>query len=94
MHYYIDLFKHVTIYITNAILLNQMCRSPESMDNANIGVDASSSCGSDVLSASQTQYAKKEFIMIPPEEKLKHFENQAQIHEDNQEVGTVDCRLQ
>ncbi len=26
---------------------------------------------------------------MPPEEKLKHFDSQAQAHEDNQEVGTV-----
>lgn len=31
--------------------------------------------------------AKREFIMMPPEEKLKYFESRAQTQEDNQEVG-------
>uniref|UniRef100_UPI0037E991D6 tetratricopeptide repeat protein 23 n=1 Tax=Semicossyphus pulcher TaxID=241346 RepID=UPI0037E991D6 len=47
--------------------------------------DASPHCDSDMLSASQTGYAKREFIMMPPEEKLRHFDRRAQAHEDNQE---------
>lgn len=30
--------------------------------------------------------AKKELLMMPPEEKLKHFTNRAQDSEDNQQV--------
>eukprot|EP00064_Thunnus_orientalis_P001100 superscaffoldBa00000069_g1102 len=56
--------------------------SPESI---NRGVDASPSCDSGVVSPSQIGYAKKEFIMIHPEEKLRHFESRGQDHEDNQE---------
>lgn len=52
-------------------------------------VNTSPPCDSDVLSPSRTGYAKKKIIMMPPEEKLKHFDSQAQAHEDNQEVGTV-----
>lgn len=50
-------------------------------------VNASPPCDSDVLSGSQTGSAKKGFIMMPPEEKLKHYDNRAQAHEDNQEVS-------
>ncbi|XP_034089529.1 tetratricopeptide repeat protein 23 isoform X2 [Gymnodraco acuticeps] len=64
--------------------------SPESMGSISRGVNASPSCYSDVLNASQTGYAKKEFIMMAPEEKLKHFNRRAQACEDNQEAG--DCR--
>ncbi|KAI9529870.1 hypothetical protein NQZ68_008109 [Dissostichus eleginoides] len=59
--------------------------SPESMGSTSRGVNASPSCYSDVLNASQTGYAKKEFIMMAPEEKLKHFNRRAQACEDNQE---------
>ncbi|XP_034089528.1 tetratricopeptide repeat protein 23 isoform X1 [Gymnodraco acuticeps] len=59
--------------------------SPESMGSISRGVNASPSCYSDVLNASQTGYAKKEFIMMAPEEKLKHFNRRAQACEDNQE---------
>nr|XP_033941686.1 tetratricopeptide repeat protein 23-like [Pseudochaenichthys georgianus] len=59
--------------------------SPESMGCISRGVNASPSCYSDVLNASQTGYAKKEFIMMAPEEKLKHFNRRAQACEDNQE---------
>lgn len=60
-----------------------------SMGSASRGVNASPPCDSDVSSPSQAGYAKREFIMMPPEEKLQHFDSRAQAHEDNQEVGTV-----
>nr|XP_020467433.1 tetratricopeptide repeat protein 23-like isoform X2 [Monopterus albus] len=44
-----------------------------------------SPCGSGVLSPSQTDCAKKNFIMMLPEEKLRMFDSRAQAHEDNQE---------
>ncbi|KAM9352372.1 LOW QUALITY PROTEIN: tetratricopeptide repeat protein 23 [Symphorus nematophorus] len=53
--------------------------------STNRAVNSSPPCDSDVLSPSQTGYAKKEFIMMPPEEKLRHFDSRAQAHEDNQE---------
>lgn len=56
--------------------------------NTDVDVALSPSCGSDEMSALQTECAEKEFITMPPEEKLQHFKNQAQVHEDNQEVGT------
>ncbi|XP_029290698.1 tetratricopeptide repeat protein 23 isoform X2 [Cottoperca gobio] len=59
--------------------------SPESIGNTNRGVNASPSCYYDSLSPSQTGYAKKEFIMMAPEEKLKHFDSRAQAFEDNLE---------
>lgn len=61
------------------------------MGNRSRAVDASPSCDSDVVSPSLMgyRYAKKEFIMVPPEEKLRHFDSRAKDHEDNQEVGTV-----
>ncbi|XP_045893317.1 tetratricopeptide repeat protein 23 isoform X3 [Micropterus dolomieu] len=55
------------------------------MGSTSRGVDTSPPRDSDVLSTSQTGYAKKEFIMMPPEEKLKHFDSRAQAHEGNQE---------
>lgn len=60
-----------------------------SMESTTGGVNASSPCDSDVLSPSQSGYTKKEFITMPPEEKLKHFESRAQARGDNQEVGTI-----
>ncbi|XP_070763897.1 tetratricopeptide repeat protein 23 [Enoplosus armatus] len=59
--------------------------SPADMGITNRSMNASPPRGSDVLSPPQTGYGKKEFIMMPPEEKLKHFDNRAQAHEDNQE---------
>ncbi|XP_070686701.1 tetratricopeptide repeat protein 23 [Pempheris klunzingeri] len=59
--------------------------SPAAIGNSNRDVDASTSGDSGALSPSQTGYTKKEFIMMPPEEKLKHFDSRAQAHEDNQE---------
>ncbi|XP_041794586.1 tetratricopeptide repeat protein 23 [Chelmon rostratus] len=55
------------------------------MESTTGGVNASSPCDSDVLSPSQSGYTKKEFITMPPEEKLKHFESRAQARGDNQE---------
>ncbi|XP_069567201.1 tetratricopeptide repeat protein 23 isoform X1 [Brachyistius frenatus] len=60
-------------------------KSSESMGSSNRGVDVFPDCGSDVVSPSQTGCAKKEFMMMPPEEKLKHFDSRAQASEDNQE---------
>lgn len=34
---------------------------------------------------------EKELIIIPPEDKLEHFEKQAQMHEGNQQAGVVEC---
>ncbi|XP_008290207.1 tetratricopeptide repeat protein 23 isoform X2 [Stegastes partitus] len=59
--------------------------SPESLGSAHRAVDASPDCGSDVQSPSRTRCARKEFIMMPPEEKLKHFDSRAQASENNQE---------
>ncbi|XP_060891233.1 tetratricopeptide repeat protein 23 [Labrus mixtus] len=52
--------------------------SPD-LESTNSSVDASRPC------ASQTGYARRDFIMMPPEEKLRHFEGRAQNHEENQE---------
>lgn len=54
--------------------------------NKNGDMDASAPCASDVMSASRLG-RKKDFIMMPPVEKLTHFDRRAQVHEDNQEVG-------
>lgn len=51
------------------------------------GLNASAPCDSDVLNAPLMGNAKKEFIMMPPEEKLAYFDRRARAHEDNQEVG-------
>lgn len=59
--------------------------SPESLGSNNRTVNASPPCYSDVMSPSQTGYAKKDFMMMAPEEKLKHFDSRAQAREDNQE---------
>ncbi|XP_036961707.1 tetratricopeptide repeat protein 23 isoform X2 [Acanthopagrus latus] len=56
-----------------------------SMGSTDGGVNTSPLCDSGVLSPSQTGYAHKEFLMMPPEGKLKHFDSRAQAHEDNQE---------
>ncbi|XP_073327347.1 tetratricopeptide repeat protein 23 isoform X3 [Pagrus major] len=55
------------------------------MGSTDGGVNTSPLCDSGVLSPSQTGYANKEFLMMPPEGKLKHFDSRAQAHEDNQE---------
>ncbi|KAM6937322.1 tetratricopeptide repeat protein 23 [Xenentodon cancila] len=44
--------------------------------------------GSDAPTPSQAGWDNKEFLMMPPEEKLKYFETQAQIREDNQEFDS------
>ncbi|XP_073327346.1 tetratricopeptide repeat protein 23 isoform X2 [Pagrus major] len=59
--------------------------SPADMGSTDGGVNTSPLCDSGVLSPSQTGYANKEFLMMPPEGKLKHFDSRAQAHEDNQE---------
>ncbi|KAG7216071.1 hypothetical protein INR49_007823, partial [Caranx melampygus] len=63
--------------------------SPESMGSTDRGVDGSPNCSSNVPSPSKTGYSKRDIMMMPPEEKLKHFDSQAQIHEDNQEAHTI-----
>ncbi|XP_023120486.2 tetratricopeptide repeat protein 23 isoform X1 [Amphiprion ocellaris] len=59
--------------------------SPQSLSSPHRAADVSPDCGSDVRSPSQTRCARKEFIMMSPEEKLKHFDSQAQASENNQE---------
>lgn len=51
--------------------------------------DLSASASSDNLSASLIGISKKEFIMMPPEEKLAVVDRRAQDHEDKQEVGDL-----
>lgn len=51
------------------------------------GGDLSASASSDILSASLIGVSKKQFIMMPPEEKLTLVDRRAQDHEDKQEVG-------
>lgn len=48
--------------------------------------DLSVSASSDILSASLIGISKKQFIMMPPEDKLTVVERRAQDHEDKQEV--------
>ena len=50
------------------------------------GMDAFTDRGSHV-SPSQERYTRKEFLMLPPEEKLNHFDKWAQATEDSQEVS-------
>lgn len=52
------------------------------MGTASRGGDAFTDLGSN-----EVKFAKKELLMMPPEEKLKHFTNRAQDSEDNQQVG-------
>ncbi|XP_037538805.1 tetratricopeptide repeat protein 23 [Nematolebias whitei] len=61
--------------------------SPESSTgfSGNVGT---ASRGGDVftdLSSNGLKFAKKELLLMPPEEKLKHFTNRAQDSEDNQQ---------
>lgn len=51
--------------------------------------DLSASASSDILSASLTAISKKQFIMMPPEEKLALVDRRAQDHQDKQEVGDL-----
>lgn len=53
----------------------------------NSGGELSASAPSDILSASLLGISKKQFIMMPPEEKLTLVDRRAQDHEDKQEVG-------
>lgn len=59
--------------------------------------DRSVSASSDILSASLIGLSKKQFVMMPPEDKLTVVERRAQDHEDKQEVrssrrsGSVSC---
>lgn len=59
------------------------------MGSTDRGDDGSPNCSSNMLSPSKTGYSKRDIMMLPPEEKLKHFDSQAQAHEDNQQVGLV-----
>lgn len=58
------------------------------------GLDGSTASDSDVLSVSLTGPAKKQFVMMTPEEKLKVFDRRARASEDNQEVGKSFCRFE
>lgn len=81
----VQLFTNVVIHT----LFDQTCRSPESMGSTTRVVSSSTPCYSDVLSPSQTGYTKREFIMMAPEEKLRHFDSRAQAREDSQEVSAL-----
>lgn len=48
-----------------------------------------SAASSDILSASLNGISKKQFIMMPPEEKLALVDRRAQDHQDKQEVGDL-----
>ena len=61
-------------------------RPAESMASTDVGVDASPPCGPDVLVPPKAGCSETDFVMMPPEEKLKHFDSRAQAHEDRQEV--------
>ncbi|XP_041651977.1 tetratricopeptide repeat protein 23 [Cheilinus undulatus] len=56
-----------------------------SLADNNKGQGASPPGDSDMLSASQTGYTKREFTMMPPEEKLRHFDSRAKNHEYKQQ---------
>ncbi|KAM4573784.1 tetratricopeptide repeat protein 23 isoform 1-T1 [Odontesthes bonariensis] len=64
----------------NQAMVNTRSHSSESSTE---GMDAFTD-GSHV-SSSQERFARKEFLMLPPEEKLNHFDRRAQATEDNQE---------
>ncbi|XP_053282317.1 tetratricopeptide repeat protein 23 [Pleuronectes platessa] len=51
----------------------------ESVVSSSRSVDDPPPCGS------KSGFTQREFMMVPPEEKLKHFNSRAQAHEDNQE---------
>ncbi|KAF0041147.1 hypothetical protein F2P81_007045 [Scophthalmus maximus] len=55
------------------------------MGSTSRSVDEPPPCGSVVLSPSKSGCAQRGFMMMPPEEKLKHFDSRAQAHEDNRE---------
>ncbi|XP_074533433.1 tetratricopeptide repeat protein 23 isoform X2 [Halichoeres trimaculatus] len=58
-------------------------KSQDSTESPNRSADASPL--SDPDSSSQAINDRREFFMMPPEEKLEHFERRAQSHEDHQE---------
>ncbi|XP_035497243.1 tetratricopeptide repeat protein 23 [Scophthalmus maximus] len=59
--------------------------STADMGSTSRSVDEPPPCGSVVLSPSKSGCAQRGFMMMPPEEKLKHFDSRAQAHEDNRE---------
>ncbi|CAN9499269.1 unnamed protein product [Ophioblennius macclurei] len=59
--------------------------SPESVGSTIRSVDVYPDCGSDVENSSQAEYARKEFAMLPPEEKLKYYSSRARARADNQD---------
>lgn len=60
----------------------------DSLESTDGAVNVSPPCDSEVtISPSQTRSSRRDFIMMPPEEKLRHFDRRARAHEDNQEVG-------
>ncbi|XP_029991826.1 tetratricopeptide repeat protein 23 isoform X2 [Sphaeramia orbicularis] len=72
----------VRVFLTSP---KPVSRSPQSMESISRDMDVSSDCGPNGESPSLTGYTKKKFIMMPPEEKLKHFDSRAQVHADNKE---------
>lgn len=75
--------------IIQIIVLPASFRSAESMGRTSGAVGAPPASHSDAKKPSLETYDKKELIMMPPEEKLKHFESRAQALEDNQEVSKI-----
>ncbi|XP_029952892.1 tetratricopeptide repeat protein 23 isoform X2 [Salarias fasciatus] len=61
--------------------------SPESVGSTIRSVDVYPDCGSDVDNSFQAEYARKEFAMLLPEEKLKYYSSRAQARADNQDFG-------
>lgn len=59
------------------------------MDSPSGGEDMS---GLDALSPPLTGHTKRQLLMMPPEEKLKHFDTLAQRHAENKEVGVLFCK--
>lgn len=59
-----------------------------SSEGTNRSVDVSPASDPDMLSSAQAVHGRREFFMMPPEEKLQHFERRAQTLEDHQEVST------
>lgn len=51
--------------------------------------DLSASASSDILSVSLNGISKKQFMMMPPEEKLALVDRRAQDHQDKEEVGEL-----
>ncbi|KAM4619092.1 tetratricopeptide repeat protein 23 [Polymixia lowei] len=59
--------------------------STESIGSTNVAIGASPVFDIDTASPSQTWFTKKESIMMPPAEKLNHFDSRAQALADNQQ---------